>query len=85
MRYAAGKLYSNYKFNMYTVLPVLDAILKNSNSKMELISMLCISHQHNNVSMIGEEANIFGHEEADASLISYVKLFLGQSRKAYLE
>ena len=70
---------------MKTPLPSKDVVLKNSTNKKELIFQLCSSDElPANVHMIGEDQNEFGHEEADTSIISYVKMMIDRQAKSIL-
>ena len=51
--------------------------MKHSGNKKQLIQLMCSNNTADNIHMIGEEQNMFDHEEADVSIISYL-FFLHQ-------
>ena len=76
-----GVQYPNFTLSKDTDLPPKDAIMKSTFNKKQLIFQLCTSDVCNQAAhMIGED-DIYGHEEADVSIITYVKLAIGQGKK----
>ncbi len=55
-------------------------VMTSTKNKRKLIQLLCENSTFENVHMIGEENCMFGHEEADVNIISYI-LYLVQKQK----
>lgn len=77
LRRAGGQAYSDVELTTTTQLPARDVIMNNDKNKTQIINLLCSKEQgDHNIQMIGEEQNLFDHEEADVSLISYTFFML---------
>lgn len=68
----AGEVLIDYELSITTCLPKRDAILKSKNNKRRLASVLCTFNVGDNVMMESQEDGVFGHDEADITMISYV-------------
>ncbi|KAG0727207.1 hypothetical protein GWK47_035118 [Chionoecetes opilio] len=64
-RRAGGQTYAEFELATATHLHARDEIMKNDEQKSE-----------HNIEMIGEVQNMFDHEEADVSLVSYTFIML---------
>ena len=58
--------------------------MKTAHNKKEIIKELCKNNTKSHIILIGESNNVFGHEEADVSMISYMKLALDQNVESIL-
>lgn len=83
-RRAGGTSYPNFKLSNETSLPSRDAIMKNSSNKREIINLICSCEHPEYMALLGDHNNEFGHEEADVSIISYVKLLLERGHRNIL-
>ena len=68
----AGEVIADYELSITSALPKRDAILKSKNNKRMLASILCTFELGNNASMETKEDGVFGHDEADVTMVSYV-------------
>ncbi len=84
-RRAGNVIYPSYQLTIATDLQPRDTVMKNTNNKKKLIQLLCESNNLPNVNMIGEDACIFAHEEADINMISCMLLVIHQNRKSIQE
>jgi len=71
-RLAKGTVPRKYILNSDTTLPAKDAAMTSDENKKALINFICnITHTNSSLHLIGEDG-IFGHEEADVNVISYL-------------
>ena len=75
VRRSRGHAAPNHKLTLTTVLPARDIIMKNTLNKQQLAHLLCMCHVPPSVHMLGDVDNIFDHEEADVSTVSYANKF----------
>lgn len=68
----AGEVVIDYELSITSPLPKRDAILKSKNNKRRLASVLCTFNVGENVSMETRDDGVFGHDEADVTMVSYV-------------
>ena len=71
VRRSKGHAAPNHQLTLTTVLPARDIIMKNALNKQQLAHLLCMCPVPPSVHMFGEVDNIFYHEEADVSMVSY--------------
>lgn len=71
-RRADGMVPPKHTLHLHTPLPPKDTVLKSAHNKKQLIAQLCNRAGCEGVVMIGEEQCMFGHEEADVNIITYV-------------
>lgn len=65
-------IYPDYKLSINTTLQARNTIMKNSNTKRQLINIICTHSESQNTHIIGEEQTMFQHEEVDVCIISYL-------------
>lgn len=65
-------IYPDYKLSINTTLQARDTIMKNSNTKRQLINIICTHSESQNTHIIGEEQTMFQHEEVDVCINSYL-------------
>ena len=75
-RRRGGKMMPDYELTYTSILPPRDVIMKNPRNKQILIRLLCGCSVPDNIHMVGEADNLFGHEEADVAIISYVNMII---------
>jgi hypothetical protein len=68
----AGEIIIDYELSLTSPLPKRDAILKSKNNKRMLASILSTFYLGDNVTMETQDDGVFGHDEADVTMISYV-------------
>ena len=68
----AGEVVIDYELSITSPLPKRDAILKSKNNKRRLASMLSTFNVGENVTMETLNDGVFGHDEADITMVSYV-------------
>lgn len=68
----AGDIIIDYELSIANSLPKRDVILKSKKNKQRLASLLHSFELDTNVTMETCENNLFGHDEADITMISYV-------------
>ena len=68
----AGEVFSNYDLSISSLLPKRDAILKSKNNKRRLASVLHTFDVEEDVTMDSPDDSVYGHDEADIIMISYV-------------
>ena len=78
MRRGAGVGSTNYKRAINSPLPNRDAILKNKHNKRQLSHVLSTFDMGTAVTIDTQYTGVFGHEEADVTIISYVLQALGE-------
>ena len=81
VRRSKGHAAPNHKLTLTTVLPARDIIMKNTLNKQQLASLPCMCHVPPSVHMLGDVYNIFDHEEADVSMVSYANKFATEGKK----
>ena len=75
-RRRGGKMMPDYELTYTSILPPRDVIMKNPRNKQILIRLLCGCSVPDNIHMVGEADNLFGHEEDDVAIISYVNMII---------
>ena len=68
----AGEVVIDYELSITSPLPKRDAILKSKNNKQRLANVLCTFNVGENVTMETQQDGVFGHGEADVTMVSYV-------------
>ena len=68
----------NYNLAINSPLPSRDAILKNKHTKRQLSRVLSIFDMGTAVTIDTQYTGVFGHEEADVTIISYVLQAVGE-------
>ena len=68
----AGVGSTNYNIAINSPLPSRDAILKNKHNKKQLSRVLSTFDMGDAVTIDTQDTMVFGHEEADVIIISYV-------------
>ena len=81
VRRSKGHAAPNHKLTLTTVLPARDIIMKNTLNKQQLAHLLGMCHVPHSVHMLGDVDNIYDHEEADASMVSYANKFAKEGKK----
>ena len=81
VRGSKGHAAPNHNLTLTPVLPARDVIMKNTFNKQQLPRLLCMCHVPPSVHMLGDVDNIFDHEEADVSMVSYASKFAKESKK----
>ena len=76
-----GHATPKHKLTLTTVLPARDVIMKNTFNKQQLAHLLCMCHVPPSVHMLEDVDNIFEHEEADVSMVSYANKFAKEGKK----
>ena len=79
-RRAKGTVSRKYTLKSDTTLPAKDAVMTSAENKKALINFICnTTYTNSSLHLIGEDG-IFGHEEADTNLISYLLKLLPEKR-----
>ncbi len=62
-------------------------LVENVNNKKLLISLLCSTHDDNdvNMKMIGQEDEEFRHEEDDINIVSYTHLLAREESREHIQ
>ena len=81
VRRSKGHAAPNHKLTLTKVLPARDIIMKNTLNKQQLAHLLCMCHVPPSVHKLGDVDNIFDHEEADVSMVSYANKFAKECKK----
>ena len=76
-----GVKQNHHKLTRETVLPRREAIMNSNSTKKELIYQLCINRTPDNITMVGEEQCLFGHEEADVNILSYTDMLVKRGKR----
>ena len=72
-RRAGGFSYHSHTLQRDTPLPKRDSVIKNEANKSQLINNICsMENVPQHIKLIGPDQCIFGHEEADVNIISYM-------------
>ena len=70
----------NYNLAINSPLPSRDAILKNKHNKRQLSRVLSTFDMGAAVTIDTQYTGVFGHEEADVTIISYVLQAVGEGK-----
>ena len=76
IRRAQGIVHGEF---LITIDSPLDSVVKNSENNKRLIDAICQQNAKEsppNIQLIGYQHNVFGHEEADVSIINYLFLLI---------
>ena len=76
-----GHAAPNHKLTLTTVLPARDIIMKNTFNKQQLAHLLFMCQVPPSVHILGDDDNIFDHEEADVSMFSYANKFAKEGKR----
>ena len=68
----ADEVVINYELSISSKLPKRDAIMKNKLNKRQLGSVLCTFDFGDGVTTDSSDDYVFGHDEADITMVSYV-------------
>ncbi|KAK3098071.1 hypothetical protein FSP39_015885 [Pinctada imbricata] len=68
----ANEVVTNYELSISSKLPKRDAIMKNKINKRQLGSVLCTFDFGDGVTTDSSDDYVFGHDEADITMVSYV-------------
>jgi len=68
----AGQVIVDYELSITSPLPKRDAIMKSKNNKRSLASVLSTFGLGENAMMETKDDGVFGHDEADVTMISYL-------------
>ena len=71
---------TNYNIAINSLLPSRDAILKNKHNKRQLNRVLSTFDMGAAVTIDTQDTGVFGHEEADVTIISYVLQAVGEGK-----
>ena len=69
----AGEGSTEYKLTLTCPLPGREAIMKNKENKRQLSQLLCLNDLGGNIELVSKADSIVTHDEADISLISYLR------------
>ena len=69
----AGESSTEYRHSPTTPLPSRDKVMKNKTNKQRLGELFCTHSIGDHIVMVGRADSIVTHEEADVSLISYMR------------
>ena len=83
-RRAAAIIPQYHTLTQNTVLPPMDVVMKNVHNKKQLIEQLCLAPHDEHIHIIGEQECIYGHEEADVNIITYMLSLLKERRPSRL-
>ena len=79
MRREGGTTVQEHTLSMNTPLHAREVTIKSDQNKSQLIKTICnINHGSPTIRLIDEEQFIFGHEEADVNIISYLQMLHGE-------